>query len=142
VHLNLQLVTHACTAIGVLVPFCFLIDQSTFTHLSNLHAWLGLIVAITTVFVQPLLGTLDQEKSREDNQRSLRQHGYLGRSVFVLAFATMYLGLQLIKDTVLKDFHNIVMYFWVWTVFVLMTFFLLELRKLFVPKRIKQKSLT
>ena len=98
-HLNLQLVSHALTAVGIIAPFFFFVDHEKYTHFTHLHGWAGAVLAITTVFIQPILGTVDERDnlSVSDQLKTLHRHSVVGRCMFLFAFSVMYMGVQLIR---------------------------------------------
>ena len=92
-HLNVQLVGHVLTGLGIVVPFCFMVDVDEFFHFRHLHGWLGLLIAFLTLVMQPLLGTIDERYPEEDEQAKLYRHSVIGRSIYLAVLIVMYLGI-------------------------------------------------
>ena len=91
-HLAFQLVAQVAIALGVVLPFCFLVDQDTFNHFPSLHSWLGLGLIVAFCVAQPILGLPSDEATKKERQQQLWLHSILGRALVVTGFWCIYLG--------------------------------------------------
>ena len=96
-HLNLQLISHVFTAIGIIIPFIFFVDLDDFYHFRHLHGILGIILAVGMLVIQPVLGTIDERYPEEDERIKLQRHSMIGRVLFLGSFVIMYLGILLLR---------------------------------------------
>ena len=90
-HLYIHLVSTILTAVGLAVPFLFLVADD-FEHMTTVHSFLGLLVAAFVCFAQPIFGLPDELASSADKAFSLRTHSVLGRAGTWISAMVIVLG--------------------------------------------------
>ena len=90
----LQVVVVSLTALGLVVPFAFMVDATIFAHFKCPHAWIGAVLAIVVCFVQPILGLPDERAPLKVRRTSLARHSLVGKISIALSVVTIALGVR------------------------------------------------
>lgn len=96
-HIYVQIVTHVLGALGVIIPFLFLIPVQDVKHLSSLHSVLGVLTLFGTLLYQPFTGAVEQE-SEQEKFYSLRRHRKFGKVVAFGSLATIATGILALES--------------------------------------------